>query len=94
LEVGQEVVVWLDGDDLPVLCPYLAEQREQELAALGWLGLQLPEAGEVLKERAGSVDGRLGGWAEALYFFLQCLAAHDVLRFGEVAEDVEVLQAL
>jgi len=94
LEVGQEVVVWLHGDDPAVLSPYLAEQREQELASLGGLGLQLPEVGEVLKDRAGSVDGGLAGWAEALDFFLQCLAAHDLLGLGEVAEDVEVLQAL
>jgi hypothetical protein len=94
LEVGQEVVVWLHSDDLAVLCPYLSEQREQELAPLGWLGLQLPEAGEVLKERAGSVDGGLGRRSEALHFFLQRLATHDVPGLGEVAENVEVLQAL
>jgi hypothetical protein len=39
LEVGQEVVVWLHGDDLPVLRPDLLEQGEQELAPLGGLGL-------------------------------------------------------
>jgi hypothetical protein len=47
LEVGQEGVVGLHGDDLPVLCPYLPEQGEEELAPLGGLGLQVPEAGEV-----------------------------------------------
>lgn len=45
LEVGQEVVVWLHGDYLAVLSPDLLEQREQELAPLGGLGLQVPEAG-------------------------------------------------
>lgn len=33
LEVRQEGVVELDGDDVAVLCPDLREQREQELAA-------------------------------------------------------------
>jgi hypothetical protein len=42
----------------------------------------------------GAVDGGFGGWALALEFFLQCLAARDVLGLGEVAEDVEVLQAM
>ncbi|HEY7890973.1 MAG TPA: hypothetical protein VIC05_02055 [Solirubrobacteraceae bacterium] len=94
MEVGQEVVVWLYGDDLPVLRPDLLEQREQELASLGRLGLDLPEAGELVEQRFGAVNGRFGGWALALEFFLQGLAAHDVLGLGEVAQDVEVLQAL
>jgi hypothetical protein len=70
LEVGQEVVVWLHGDDLPVLRPDLLEQREQELATLGGLGLQVPEAGELFEQRSGAVDGGFGGWALALEFFL------------------------
>jgi len=94
LEVGQEVVVWLYGDDLPFPRPDLLEQREQELAPLGGLGLKVPEAGELVEQRLGAVDGGFGGWALALEFFLQGLAAHDVLGLGEVAEDVEVLQAL
>ncbi len=80
----------LDGNDAAVLCPDLCEQREQELAPLGWVGLKLPEAGEAFEEIASGV----GWWAEALDLFIKCLAAHHVLRFGEVAEDVEVLQAL
>ncbi|MHB8240472.1 MAG: hypothetical protein ACYDHN_00635 [Solirubrobacteraceae bacterium] len=35
----------------------------------------------------------VGGWREPLDLFLEGLAAHHVLRLGEVAEDVEVLQA-
>lgn len=52
-------------------------------------------------QKRGSVRGdrgrgrwRVGWWSEALDLSLECLAAHDVLRFGEVAEDVKVLQAL
>jgi hypothetical protein len=48
----------------------------------------------VFEQRLGAVGGGVGWWAEALDLFLKCLAPHDVLRFGEVAEDVEVLQAL
>lgn len=84
----------LDGDDPAALCPDLCEQREQELAPLRWVGLKLPEVGEAFEEIAGAVGGGIGRWADALDFFLKCLAAHDVLRFREVAEDVEVLQAL
>ena len=84
----------LYGDDAAVLCPDLGEQREQELAPLSWVGLQFPEAGEAFEEIAGAVGGWVGRWAEALDLFLKCLAAHHVLRFGDVAEDVEVLQAL
>lgn len=75
----------LHGDDPPVLCPYLLEQREQELAPLGRLGLDVPEAEEVIQQRAGAVNGWVGWGAEALYLFLDRLAAHDVLRLGEVA---------
>jgi hypothetical protein len=98
LEVGQEVVVWLDGDNLAV-CAHIwpnSESRSLRRSAGSVSSSQKrgkssrSARGEVLKERAGSVDGGLGRGSEALYFFLQCLAAHDVLGFGEVAEDVEV----
>ena len=42
---------------------------------------------------ARSMPGSAGA-PEALQLLLDRLAAHDVLRFGEVAEHVEVLQAL
>lgn len=61
LEVGQEVVVWLHGDDPPVLSPDLLEQREQQLAPLGGLGLKVPEAGELVEQRFGALDGGLAG---------------------------------
>jgi hypothetical protein len=86
--------VRLHGDDLPFVRPHLFEEGEQELAPLNGFGLQVPEALEVAEEGAGAVDGGLGGRAEALEFFLDRLAVHDVLRFGEVAEHVEVAQAL
>ncbi|MHB1809727.1 MAG: hypothetical protein ACYCU0_10580 [Solirubrobacteraceae bacterium] len=44
MAVRQEVVVGLDGDDAAVLGVDLLEQLEQELAALGGLRLDLPEA--------------------------------------------------
>lgn len=84
----------LYGDDAAVLCPYLGEQGEQELAPLGWVGLQFPEAGKRSRRSRARSGGWVGWWAEALGLFFECLAAHDVSRFGEVAEDVEVLQAL
>lgn len=84
----------LHGDDPPVLCPYLLEQREQELAPLGRLGLYRPELGEVVEQRSSAVQGGIGWWTEALDLFLQCLAAHHVLGLGEVAEHIEVLEAL
>ncbi|HTA32814.1 MAG TPA: hypothetical protein VK721_05260 [Solirubrobacteraceae bacterium] len=42
----------------------------------------------------GAVEVWIGGRREALQLFLQGLAAHDVAGLGEVAEDVEVLQAV
>jgi hypothetical protein len=41
------------------------------------------------RSRCGSA-----GWREALQLFLEGLAAHDVAGLGEVAEDVEVLEAV
>jgi hypothetical protein len=65
-KIRQKGVVWLHGDDLPFLRPDLLEQREQELAPLCGLSLQVPEAGKVAEDRAGLVDGWLGWRAEAL----------------------------
>src|SRR5580704_15275781 len=48
-EVAREYGVGLDGDDASVLGPDLREQREDELATLGGLGLGLPEAREVFE---------------------------------------------
>jgi hypothetical protein len=50
LEVGQEVLVRLHGDDAPALRPDLREQRDEQPPALGGLGLQLPERGEVAEQ--------------------------------------------
>lgn len=61
--------------------------------ALGGRGLGLPECGEVRQQPLGLGELRVGGWREPLDLVLEGLAAHDVLRLGEVAEDVEVLQA-
>jgi hypothetical protein len=60
LEVRQERVVRLHGDDPPVLRPHLLEQRQEQLAPLDGLGLQLPEAGEVSEQRACPVDSWIG----------------------------------
>jgi hypothetical protein len=60
LRRGGEVVgerrVGLDGDDLVVLGPYLREEREQELASLGGLGLGVPEAREVFEDGLCAVE--------------------------------------
>jgi hypothetical protein len=58
--------VGLDGDDAAVLIKDLPEDRDQQLAPLGRLGLQVPEAREVVEQRAGLVEGGVGGRAEAL----------------------------
>jgi hypothetical protein len=47
LEVRGECWVWFDGDDPAVVLPDVVEQVGEELASLGWLGLGVPEAGEV-----------------------------------------------
>ncbi|HEY3829967.1 MAG TPA: hypothetical protein VGL57_12280 [Solirubrobacteraceae bacterium] len=60
-EVARECGVGLDGDDAPVLCPDLGEQREDELAALGGLGLGLPEAREVFEEGLRAVEVGISG---------------------------------
>ncbi|HEV7527325.1 MAG TPA: hypothetical protein VGO29_00335 [Solirubrobacteraceae bacterium] len=84
----------LHGDDAPALRPDLLEQRDEQPPSLGGLGLQLPERGEVAEQLLGALDARVGGSAEALQLLLDRLAAHDVLRLRQVAEHVEVLQAL
>ncbi len=84
----------LDGDDLAFLCPYLLEQGEEELASLGGLVLEVPEAREVGEDFLGLVDAGVDWRSEALQLFLDGLAAHRVLGLGEVAQDVEVLEAL
>jgi hypothetical protein len=56
LEIGQKVVVWLHGDDLPVLRPDLLEQCEQELAPLGESGgLRWPRRGGLKWPQLASV---------------------------------------
>jgi hypothetical protein len=50
LEVRQEVLVWLHGDDAPALRPDLREQRDEQPPPLGGLGLQFPERGEVTEQ--------------------------------------------
>ncbi|MFI4985360.1 MAG: hypothetical protein ACHQAV_05165 [Solirubrobacterales bacterium] len=78
----------LDGDDRAVLLPDVLEEGGQELAALGRLGLGFPEAGEVFQQLLGAVEVGVGRRLGALEFFLQRLAAHDVLGLGEVAHQV------
>jgi hypothetical protein len=72
----------------------VVEEAVDELAPLGRVGLCLPEAGEVAEDRLGAVELRVGGWGEALQLFLECLAAHDIAGLGEIAEHVEVLEAV
>ncbi|HEY7962469.1 MAG TPA: hypothetical protein VID29_11155 [Solirubrobacteraceae bacterium] len=93
-EVGGECGAGLDGDDRAVVLPDALEEVVDEAASLGGVGLGLPEAREVGEQRFGAVDVGAGGWREALKLFLQRLAAHGVAGLGEVAEDVEVLQAV
>jgi hypothetical protein len=56
-EVAGEGVVGFDRDDLAVLLPGLLEQGEDELAPLGGVGLDLPEAGEAFEQRLCAVGG-------------------------------------
>lgn len=94
LEVGRKGGLGFDGDDRAVVLPDMVEEAVDELAPLGRVGLCLPEAGEVAEDLLGAVELRVCGWREALKLFLEGLAAHDVAGLGEVAEDVEVLEAV
>ena len=88
-EVGREGAAWgLTATIAAVLGPYLGEEESEEPAALGGLGLGVPEAREVFEERLGAVEVGVGGWGEALQLLLHRLAAHDVLGLGDVAHDV------
>ncbi|HEY7953462.1 MAG TPA: hypothetical protein VID70_10805 [Solirubrobacteraceae bacterium] len=93
-EVIGEGGAGFDGDDRAVVLPDVLEEACDELASLGGVGLGVPEALEVAEEFLGAVEVWCGGWREALQLFLCGLAAHDVAGFCEVAEDVEVLQAV
>jgi hypothetical protein len=94
LEVGGEGWAGFDGDDVAVVLPDVVEEAGDEFAALGGVGLCVPERGEVAEQFLGAVELGVGGRREALQLFLEGLAAHDVAGLGEVAEDVEVLQAV
>jgi hypothetical protein len=72
----------------------LCEQREDQLASLGWLWLCVPEAREVFEERLRAVEVWVGWRCSALQLLLEGLAAHDVLGLGEIAHDVKVAQPL
>ena len=87
LEVGCEGGAGFDGDDLPVVLPDALEEAREQAVALGGGGLGVPELGEAGEELLGAGELRVGGWCEALKLVLEGLAAHDVLGFGEVAED-------
>ncbi|HTA32813.1 MAG TPA: hypothetical protein VK721_05255 [Solirubrobacteraceae bacterium] len=49
LEVAGECWAWFDGHDRVVVLPDVVEEDREELAALGWVGLGVPEAGEVVE---------------------------------------------
>jgi len=92
LEVRYERAARFDGDDRAVVLPICSKS----VVSRRWRS-----AGEVSASQnaAKSESSRsacaaaVGGWREALDLVLEGLAAHDVLRLGEVAEHVEVLQA-
>jgi hypothetical protein len=87
LEVRHEVLVRLDGDDAASLRPDLLEQREQELAPLGRLRLDLRELREVIEQRLGAVDAGVGGGcAEALDLLLQCRRGARVRSRSSLAD--------
>jgi hypothetical protein len=94
LEVDGEGGAWGDGDDVPGVLPDVVEEAGEELAALGGVGLCAPEGGEVAEQFLGAVEVGIGGRREALQFFLEGLASHDVAGLGEVAEYVKVLEAI
>lgn len=83
-----------DGDDDAAVLPDVVEEAGDELASLGGIGLCVPEGGEVAEQFLGAIEVGVGRWREALEFFLEGLAAHDVAGLGEVAEDVEVLETV
>jgi hypothetical protein len=55
-EVAGEDMVGLDGDNLAVLLPDLLEHGEHELASLGRVLLDVPEAREVFEDHSSAVE--------------------------------------
>jgi hypothetical protein len=53
LEVPREGRARVDGDDRAAVLPDAVEQLSEELVALGWGVLDLPEAREVVEQRLG-----------------------------------------
>jgi len=86
--------VRLHDDDPAFLGPNLLEEQYEQLASLGWSGLELPEAGEVFEQGPGAVDRGIGRRGESLQLFLDRLAAHDVSGLGEVAHEIELAEAV
>lgn len=72
----------LDGDDAAFLRPDLLEQRDEQPAPLGRLGLQLRERGEVAGQFLDALDARVGGSAEALQLLLDGLARMTYCALG------------
>ncbi|HEX7290955.1 MAG TPA: hypothetical protein VF250_07495 [Conexibacter sp.] len=94
MKVPDEGGARLDGDDGAAVLPDAVEQLAEQLATLGGVVLDLPEAAEVVEQRFGPGDVGVCWRSDALDLLLQRLAAHDVLVLAEVAHDVEVLEAV
>jgi hypothetical protein len=70
--------------------PDLLEEGCEQAVALGWGLLAIQKLAKSASTFSASVSC---GSAGALQLVLDGLAAHDVLRFREVAEDEQLLQA-
>lgn len=76
VEVCSEGGAGLDGDDLAAVPPDVVEDAVDELAALGWVGLRVPEGGEVTEDLAGALKVGPDRWVDPLQIVL---AHHTVL---------------
>src|SRR5439155_9163297 len=94
LEVGRKRLFGLDGDDGLGVEPDGVEDEVQELVSGFVVVFVLPEELEVGEDAfgGGEVGKRL--WGEAGEFVLQGLSAAEVFGSGEVAEFVQVADAV
>ena len=94
MEVAEERLSWLDGDDGAAVLPDAVEERRDEPRSFPGLMLELPDAAEVCEQLLCLVETRVARRSSAGELLLQCLTAQDVLALRKVAHHIEVAQPL
>jgi hypothetical protein len=94
VEVACERRARLDRDDHAGVPPDALEERGEQLAPFGGRRLDVPETGEVGEDGGGLFELWICWGSRPFEFLFERLAARGVLRSGEVAHHVEVLEAL